>query len=154
MTDQQKSSCTLCMLLPLIIGLLLLGGFWMSIGKSKAEHIQNDLSLKSNQLLTDNEVGGVIVTMDGRDATLTGTVASETRSQDIEDIVATQSGIRIVNNLLEIAAAEPVIEVEPEPELEHEPEPEVEVVLAPEPEPEIIEAPKEGIVEEKLQRKC
>ena len=159
MTDQQTKRCAICTLLPPLLGLLLLLGFWWTVGKSKAELIENDLSLKSNQLLTDSEIAGVIVTMDGRDATLTGMVTNEARSQKIESIVASQSGIRIVNNRLEIAqpeheiqpAEEPVPIVEIEPNFEPQLSPEVEVALAPKPEPEIIEAPQEEIVEEFLQ---
>jgi len=146
MTDQRTSSCTLCMLVPLILGALLFTALYWYAKDSKAEQIQNDLSFKSNQLLNERQIGGAVVNMDGRDATLTGTVVSEDRSSEIQKIVAALPGVRVVNNQLEIATPKPVV-VAPKVEAVPEPipEPETEIALAPEPEI------QEEVVEELLQ---
>lgn len=139
MAEQRTNSCTLCMLIPLILGGLGLTGLYWYAKDSKAEQIENSLNLKSNQLLNDSQVGGAVVNVDGRDATLTGTVVSEDRSIEIEQIVAGLSGIRVIDNQLTIAKSEPIPEpvIEaPKVEAAPEPIPEPEVVLAPEMEPE------------------
>ena len=110
MTNQRTNHCTFCMLVPLFLGIIGLGLLYWYTKESKAGYIENDLSFKSNQLLEQQQIGGVIVGMDGRDATLTGTVVSENRSTEIEQIVAALPGIRVVDNQLEIAEPEPVVE--------------------------------------------
>jgi len=163
MTEQRTNNCTLCLLLPLILGIIGLGLLYWYAKESKAEHIQNDLRLKSSQLLEQHQVGNAVVNVDGRDAVLTGMVASAERSQEIEHIVASLDGIRVVDNQLEIAAAKAVeqapIKTQPEviakpyvaplpdfePEPEPEPEPEVAVVTQP-----AVEVQQE-VVEELLQ---
>ena len=153
MADQRTQSCTLCMSIPLFIGLLGLWGMYLWTKESKAEFIQNDLGIKSETLLSEQQVGGVVVNMDGRNAVLTGSVDSEQRSQEIEAIIASLDGIRTVDNQLEIVRAEisepKLVEIEtPEPDIILDPEPEVEVAIAPEPE-ELV--PAEEVVEEILQ---
>jgi len=156
MTEQRTKSCTLCILLPLILGIFGLGLLYWYAKESKAGYIENDLSYKSNQLLEQQQIGNAVVNMDGRDATLTGTVASQARSDEIENIVAALDGIRIVDNQLTIAQTKVVEEkpaviatpyVAPLPDFEPEPEPEpvVEVAIAPEPEV------QQEVVEELLQ---
>ena len=112
MTDQRTSSCTLCMLLPLILGLLGLAvgitTLYQITKDSKAEYIQNDLSLKSSQLLKEHQIGNTIVNIQGRDATLTGKVTSQQRSIEIEQLLSAMPGIRIVDNQLTIAKVETV----------------------------------------------
>jgi len=141
MTDQRTNHCTLCMLIPFILGIAGLTALYWYTKDSKAEYFENDLSIRSNQLLKDRQVGGAVVNVDGRDATLTGTVVSVSRSQEIEQIVAALPGIRLVDNQLRISQAK-IIEAAPEPEIatapeqipEPEPEPVPEIALAPEPE--------------------
>ncbi len=152
MTDHRTNHCTLCMLIPLFLGIIGLGLLYWYTKESKAGYIENDLSFKSNQLLEQQQIGGVVVEMDGRDAVLTGTVVSDSRSIEIEQTVAALPGIRVVDNQLEIAEPEPVVEpatakIAPEPKPISEPEPEI--ALAPESEPE-HEVQKEA-VEELLQ---
>lgn len=156
MTEQRANNCTLCILIPLILGIIGLGLLYWYTKDSKAEFIENDLSYKSNQLLEQHQIGNAVVNLDGRDATLTGTVASQERSVEIEHLVTALEGIRIVDNQLEIAAAKVVV-AEPPPKVitppvvaplpDFEPEPEPEIALAPEPEPEI----QQEVVEELLQ---
>ncbi|MGI9227457.1 MAG: OmpA family protein [Gammaproteobacteria bacterium] len=137
------------MLVPLILGLIGLSILYWWAKESRAEFIENDLSIKSDSLLSEQKVGGVIVNMDGRDAVLTGKVESNQRSEEIETIIASLSGIRVVDNQLEIASVPPPpVELEPEPEPVKEPEivPEIaeepEVLIEPEPEPEVALAPE------------
>ncbi len=155
MTDQRTNSFTLGILLPLILGLIGFIALYWYTKDSKAEHIQNDLSLKSNQLLKENQIGNAIVNIDGRDATLTGAVASQSRSDEIEQIITAMPGIRTVDNQLVIAKAEPemtkpkvVMKPKLEPLPDFEPEAEPEVAVAPESE---IETAQEEVVEELLQ---
>ncbi len=162
MTDQRTNYCTLCMLIPFILGVAVLTALYWYTKDSKAEYLENDLSIRSNQLLKDRQVGGAVVNVNGRDATLTGIVVSVSRSQEIEQIVATLPGIRLVDNQLRISQAkiikaapepgpekvtapEPIPESEPEPIPESEPVPEI--ALAPEPEPKA----QAEVVEELLQ---
>ncbi len=143
MTDQRTNHCTFCMLMPFILGIAGLTALYWYARDSKAEYIENNLSIRSNQLLKDHQIGGAVVNVDGRDATLTGIVVSVSRSQEIEQIVATLPGIRLVDNQLRISQTK-IIEVAPEPEIAPEPvpkpTPEPQVVLAPEikPEPEVL----------------
>ncbi len=156
MTDQRTNYCTLCMLIPFILGIAVLTALYWYTKDSKAEYLENDLSIRSNQLLKDRQVGGAVVNVNGRDATLTGIVVSVSRSQEIEQIVATLPGIRLVDNQLRISQAK-IIKAAPEPGPEKvtalepipepEPEPVPEIALAPEPEPKA----QAEVVEELLQ---
>lgn len=148
MPNQDAKSCAVCMLIPIILGVIGLSVLYWWTKESKAEYIENDLSYKSNTFLKESEVGGVIVNMDGRDATLTGTVESKQRSKEIENIIASLTGIRVVNNQLEIAKNEVAVS---EPVVKELLESEPEIALAPEPEVEAIKSPQEKVVEEMLQ---
>jgi outer membrane protein OmpA-like peptidoglycan-associated protein len=144
MTDQRTNNGTFCILIPLILGIAALTALYLYSKANKAESIQNDLSYKSNELLKEKQVGGVVVNMDGRDALLTGTVVSQDRSSEIENIVSSLNGIRIVDNQLEVV--EPAI-VEPSPQLVPEPKPEPAPEPAPEPEPEPTPEPIAAVIE-------
>lgn len=119
MTDQRTTNCALCMLLPFILGIAAFIALYWYVKDSNAENIQNDLSFKSNELLKERKVGGTVVNMDGRDATLTGTAVNESRSKEIERIVLAIPGIRVVDNQLKIAETK-VVEVAPAPISESE----------------------------------
>ncbi len=149
MTDQRKDSCMLCMLIPLILGLIGLSALYWWAKESRAEFIENDLSIKSNSLLSDQQVGGVIVNMDGRDAILTGTVETEERSQEIETIIASLAGIRIVDNQLEIIS-KPIIEAKPieEAEIAEQPQPMSEIAEDPQPQVALVQEPEQILTEE------
>ena len=101
MTNQHPiKRCSTCTLIPLILGLSgLIALYWVA-KENKAEFIQNDLSIKSNYLLSELKVGGVVVIFDGRDAVLTGEVESSKRAGEIESIIASIDGTRTLNNQL------------------------------------------------------
>ena len=103
MADQRTNNCTLCVLIPLFLGIGALLFFYFTSRDSIANAIQNDLAFKSNQLLKEKQIGNVTVIMNGRDAQLKGRVVSQERSHEIENIVAAMAGIRVVDNQLEIA---------------------------------------------------
>lgn len=124
MTDQRTTNCTFCVLLTFILGIAAFIALYWHVKDSNAENIQNNLSFKSNELLKKRQIGGAVVNMDGRDATLTGTVVNESRSKEIEQIVLALPGIRVVDNQLKIAETKNA-EVAPELGLESIPEPEV-----------------------------
>jgi len=105
MYEKSKSSCFFCLLVPLILGLSGLFIFYFIMGESLGKHIENDLSFESNKLIGDQQVGGVTVNMDGRDAVLTGSVVSQERSHEIENMIAGVYGIRKVDNQLQISIA-------------------------------------------------
>jgi len=136
MTDQRANNCTLCILIPLILGVIGLAFLYWLAKENKTEYIENDLSLKSNQLLDQKQVGGVIAELDGRDATLKGTVVSEQRSNEIEQYITELSGIRIVDNQLEVVMPETEKVVETEVIPEETPEQEASSTPIPEPAPE------------------
>ena len=158
MADQRKNNGSFCILIPLILGIAALTALYFYTKANKAESIENDLSFKSNELLKEKQVGGAVVNMDGRDALLTGTVVSQDRSDEIESIVSSLNGIRVVDNQLEVVEPK-VVEVisEPKPVPEPKPEPVPEPEPEPEPEPvaEVIEPPEveqeAEVVEELLQ---
>ena len=126
MTDQRTTNCTFCVLLTFILGIAAFIALYWYVKDSHAENIQNDLSFKSNELLKKRQIGGAVVNMDGRDATLIGTAVNESRSKEIEQIVLALPGIRVVDNQLTIAKTK-IAEVASEPE----------VKLAPDSEPEV-----------------
>lgn len=135
MTTERIGNCISCVLIPLVLGLaVLFGGYWL-IGKSTAERIEDNLSYTSNQLLKGLQVDGVIVNMDGRDAILAGTVKSTQRSEEIENLLTSLSGIHAVDNQFIMASA-PVIGPEPvakpTPATETETETEIAHTQAPE----------------------
>lgn len=139
MTTERIDSCISCILIPLVFGLaVLISGYWL-VRENAAERIENDLSYTSNQLLKEQQVGGVIVNMDGRDAILTGTVKDMQRSEEIENIIASLSGIHAVDNQLKIAST-PAIE--PKPVMEPTPVAEKEITLTSESEVEALAQPQ------------
>ncbi len=155
MTDQRTSSCTLCLIIPLILGVAGLAALYWYTKDSKTEAIQNKLSFNSNELLKEKQVGGVVVNMDGRDAIVTGTVVSQQRSNEIEEIISSLHGIRVVDNQLEVvepqvveAKPDPISEPETEPKnkTESKPVPDTALVAEPQVEPE-IEIPETEIAE-------
>ncbi len=156
MTDQRTNSCTFWILIPFILGVTALTALYWYTKDNKAESIQNSLNFKSNELLEEKQVGGAIVHMNGRDVTLTGTVVSLERSNEIASIIASLRGIRVVDNQLKIAELE-VVEIapelipEPEPKLEPISEPEVAHTPEPELEPELKQEAQAEVVEELLQ---
>jgi outer membrane protein OmpA-like peptidoglycan-associated protein len=154
MTEQRSNSSFLCILIPFLLGAFGFVALYWYAKDSKAEYIENDLNIKSVPLLKENQIGGAIINMDGRDATLTGTVASQERSQEIEQIISALPGIRTVNNHLEIAKAEVIqeeLKVEALQKSEQKSEPQTEITLAPEPLTDTTAHVKVEIVEELLQ---
>ncbi len=88
---------------PLLFGILLLCGvLWYAI-KYYTPMIKSDLTARTNSALQSAGYGDVAnVEIDGRNAILTGSVASETDSESAEEIVANTEGVRTVDNQLTI----------------------------------------------------
>ncbi len=105
MNEKSESSCIFCLLLPLFLGLAGLIIFYLTMGKGLGIQIQNDLSFESNKLLGEQQVGGVRVKVDGRDAVLVGSVVSLERSKEIENMIASVNGIRKIDNQLQVTVA-------------------------------------------------
>ncbi|MFQ5966065.1 MAG: OmpA family protein [Acidimicrobiia bacterium] len=66
--------------------------------------IENDLTRRSTDALTAAGIEGAGVTFEGRDATLSGTAATETEAQSAESVVLGVDGVRVVNNELTVGA--------------------------------------------------
>jgi outer membrane protein OmpA-like peptidoglycan-associated protein len=69
----------------------------------RAPAIEEDLRGMALACLADAGLDGELLTVSGRDATLTGSVASPVLGDDAEACIAAIPGIRVVNNSLEIA---------------------------------------------------
>ncbi len=89
--------------LPLLFGLLLLGGVaWYAI-KHYTPMINADLTERTNGALADAGLGEFAsVEIDGRNAILTGKVGSQPDSDRAEEVVANTTGVRSVDNQLAI----------------------------------------------------
>lgn len=80
-----------------------------------AQEIEDDLTRRSLQQLQEAGIVAANVTVDGRDAILSGTVASEAGARQAEAAVADVWGIRRVTSRLQIAPpAEPIRSKTPE----------------------------------------
>lgn len=69
----------------------------------KAQEIEDDLTRRSAQQLQAAGIGVEMVTVDGRDAMLSGTVASDAVARQAEALVEDVWGIRWVRNRLQVA---------------------------------------------------
>jgi OOP family OmpA-OmpF porin len=69
----------------------------------RAPAIEEDLRGQALACLADAGLDGELLSVSGRDATLTGSVASPVLGDDVEACIAAIPGIRVVNNRLEIA---------------------------------------------------
>ena len=73
----------------------------------RAPAIEEDLRGKALACLAEAGLDGELLTVSGRDATLTGSVASPVLGDGVEACIAAIPGIRVVTNRLEIAGLEP-----------------------------------------------
>ena len=88
---------------PLLLGLLLLGGVLWYAMKHYAPNIESDLATRSNNALAEAGLGNqASVEIDGRDAILTGTVPGQSDSDRAEEVVASTIGVRSVENNLAV----------------------------------------------------
>ncbi len=91
---------------PLLIGILLLAGVgWLAVDHY-TPRIQEDLLDRSRASLDAEGLGDTTdVSIDGRNITITGTVADEAMSTRAEELVGGTFGVRAVNNELRIGDA-------------------------------------------------
>lgn len=105
-------SRTLALLLALLATCLL---FYFCIVNHSPD-IQADILTRASQAAGADTLTADQITVDGRDVTLTGIVASEEEKSRIGDAVAQTWGVRWVNNKLEVEGALIVEEPAPAPE--------------------------------------
>ena len=85
---------------PLLLGLLLLlGVLWYAI-KFYTPQINADLAARTNSALGSAGYDAASVEIDGRTATLTGSVATDADSKSAEELVLNTDGVRSVDNQL------------------------------------------------------
>ena len=87
---------------------------------NNAERIETDLQARSAAALNAAEINIDPVIMDGRDATLTGTVPSKEKADEAAQIVDDVFGVRVVHNQLQVAPAAVVEKPQTEPPVETE----------------------------------
>ncbi len=87
---------------PLIFGLLLLLGVLWHAVKHYTPMINADLTERTNSALGTAGFDAASVEIDGRDAVLSGAVATEAESERAEEVVASTEGVRSVDNQLTI----------------------------------------------------
>jgi hypothetical protein len=73
----------------------------------RAPAIEEDLRGKALACLDDAGLNSELLTVSGRDATLSGSVASPVLGDGVEACISAIPGIRVVTNRLEIAGLEP-----------------------------------------------
>lgn len=111
----------------IFLGLLLLAILGYFCIYDNSPRIQNDIDISTRAALTEQGLDNISVGTDGREIVLTGVVASDAIKLQAEENARKVNGVRTVENLLTVAAPEPIVEPESEPE----PEPDKEVIQQP-----------------------
>ena len=90
-----------------VVAVLLLAVFCI---KFEASAIESDLSSRSRVALDETGMDWARVELDGRDSILTGVAPSEDAKADAARIAASVSGVRVVDNQVEVAAEPATVE--------------------------------------------
>lgn len=90
-------------LITLAIGLVLLWALFNFGARAKAPEIQADIQSRTQAALIENGFADAVATADGRDVTLTGTVASEADLEAAGSWARDVYGVRVVANDLTVA---------------------------------------------------
>jgi len=100
-------------LLIILLGLILLGalGYVCIYYFQHNISIQNDIDTRVKKSFDTNGLGHILVNTDGRDITLSGSVASERIKQQSEQFALKILGVRTVNNQITVAANETAADV-------------------------------------------
>lgn len=120
----------------ILLGLFLLAILGYFCIYQHKNDIQEDIHTRTIAAVTSEGLSEANVTIDGRDITLTGEVASEEIKSQAENLVWGVNGVRTVNNQLVVVVSEP--ELEPEAIEEFEPP----IVEKPAEQPETLQTPK------------
>lgn len=72
----------------------------------KTAHIENDISVRAQSALSETIFPAVVLSVDGRDVSLTGTVGSTQEKEEAEKNLSAVYGIHAVNNMLEVLPQE------------------------------------------------
>ncbi len=112
-------------LLVLIVGLIGLAALCFFSLRYLAPRIEADLTTRAQQQLTEAGIDASILVLDGRDAILTGVLASEDEKSRAESLVAGVHGVRTVRSRLKTRPSAPPAE----PQEQQEPEKRLDLVV-------------------------
>ena len=87
----------------IIVAFVLLLLLYQFGAKQKAPEIQADIQARTSAAVADNGFSGVVVSTDGRDVTLTGTVLTEADADKAETTAEDVWGVRVVDNQITLA---------------------------------------------------
>jgi len=91
-------------LVTLAVGLALLWALFNFGARAKAPEIEADIQDRSQAALSEQGYADVAASTDGRDVTLTGTVASDADRGSAESVATNVYGVRVVNNEASVVA--------------------------------------------------
>jgi len=91
-------------LVTLVVGLALLWALFNFGARAKAPEIEADIQDRSQAALSEQGYGDVAASADGRDVTLTGTVASDADRGSAESVASNVYGVRVVHNEATVVA--------------------------------------------------
>ncbi len=102
-TQNRQPRCPLWIWAILLLGIILLYLLYSRATSEKAHEIQQDIqSRTTNNLLKSDQNSKIIVTADGRDITLKGSVSNKEARLSAEKIALSTVGVRLVDNRLNI----------------------------------------------------
>lgn len=91
-------------LVTVILGLLALWVLFQFGARTQASVIQQDIQLRTEAAIAETGLEGILVTTDGRDVSLAGSVASEDDISRAGETAISVRGVRVVDNALSIVA--------------------------------------------------
>ncbi|MGV6817703.1 MAG: hypothetical protein ACWA44_10610 [Thiotrichales bacterium] len=81
-----------------LIGIAALAGIFALCLTTVPQQIQSDLLARAQLLLEEKNMDWVIVSIDGRDITLSGNAADSSDKDIVSKTIATIPGVRVINN--------------------------------------------------------
>jgi OOP family OmpA-OmpF porin len=87
-----------------VIGLILFWALFQFLARPQAPIIEEDIRTRTQAAVADNGYPDVVAGADGRDVTLSGTVASEPEIDAVGSVAKDVFGVRVVENNVTVAA--------------------------------------------------
>ncbi len=81
-----------------LIGLIILAGIFTICLQTRPQQIQSDLLQKARNTLEENDFSWAMVSIDGRDVTLSGIAPDDVATELAINAVSRIPGVRVVNN--------------------------------------------------------
>jgi OOP family OmpA-OmpF porin len=97
-----KSASTMNALARLVVGVALLLALYFLGARTRAPVIEDDIQTRTSAAMMSAGFGGVMVATDGRDVTLTGTVADAGSVETAGNVALDTWGVRVVDNRIAI----------------------------------------------------